>query len=173
MKKLLTFLLILFVAPALADDFDDWDADGDGKLEKHEFKKMFVENYFDPMKGESTIGIISEDYFQSMYTGLDTDQDHELSDEEWMVGYNYFFENYIVYEDVDMIDMNEDGSVEYEEFYDAIYDTAYFTDIDMDSDNYISEHELAEYVFKNWDSNNSGIMSKSEFDRFKTYYLDV
>jgi len=76
-------------------------------------------------------------------------------------------------EDMDIVDVNNDGIVSYKEYYDVIYDTSYFTDIDLDSDNYISEYELAEFVFTNWDKNDNGVLSEYEFNRFKWYYLDV
>jgi len=78
-----------------------------------------------------------------------------------------------VYEDIDLVDVDEDGSVSYDEYYDALYDTPYFTDIDLDADNYISEYELADYVFDNWDIDDSGTISRSEYNRFDAYYIDI
>lgn len=173
MKKLLTFILTLTTATLWAANFDDWDTDNDGLIEKHEFKQNFVINYFNPWKGESTMGIIEDEFFRGVYAGLDTDGDRMLTDQEWLIGYNYYFEDYVVYEDIDVMDVNADGTIEYEEFYDVVYDTSYFSDIDLDGDNYISEHELAEFVFDNWDTNNTGIMTRSEFNRFDNYYLDI
>ncbi len=46
-------------------------------------------------------------------------------------------------------------------------------DVDLDSDNYISDNELAEYVFDNWDVDDNGVLSKYEWNSFNTYYLDV
>ncbi|HET8865995.1 MAG TPA: hypothetical protein VFM80_09895, partial [Gracilimonas sp.] len=96
-----------------------------------------------------------------------------LSDEEWLTGFNYFYEDYLVYDDMVAVDSDGDGQVEYQEYYDALYESAYFTDIDLDADNYISEYELANYVFDNWDINDTGLINRSEFNQFDEYYLDV
>lgn len=174
MKKLLVFLL-LFAGSNLvySADFDEWDTDGDGLLEHHEFTSKFMNEYFNMWDPSGTAGVIEEGFFKKSFAGLDTDNDNLLSDEEWLIGYNYFYDDYVMYEDIDFVDVNDDGSVTYTEYYDALYETSYFTDIDLDADNYISEYELANFVFDNWDTNNSGVLNRSEFNRFSWYYLDV
>lgn len=174
MKRLTLTILTFFALTTIqASDFDKWDADDDGIIERHEFTSHFINHYFDHWDTDNETGIIEEGFFKESYAGLDTDNDNLLSDEEWLIGYNYFFEDYLVYDKIAYYDTNNDGVVEYKEFSDVIYDTAYFTDVDVDQDNYISEYELANYVFENWDSNDSGMISKSEFNQFDWYYLDV
>lgn len=170
------FTLMLFSVAAVnaqQTTFEDWDADGDGLIERHEFTSVFVTEYFSTWNADDERGLIEEDFFKESYAGLDTDNDGFLSDEEWILGYNYFYEDYVIEEEYGFVDLDEDGNITYNEFYDVIYDTDLFTDIDMDGDNYISEYELANYVFENWDFNDSGALSKSEFNRFDWYYLDV
>ena len=176
MKTIFTFLLAtLFTAGLMAQNttFATWDRDDDGLKEREEFTAEFIENYFSAWDTDDERGIIEEEFFREAYAGLDSDDDRMISDEEWMVGYNYFYEDYIVYEDVDYVDVNEDGMVSYEEYYDTMYDTRYFSDADLDGDNYISEYELANYVFENWDVDDSGTIGRGEFNRFDQYYLDV
>ncbi|MGM1057554.1 MAG: hypothetical protein ACQEWG_16835 [Bacteroidota bacterium] len=103
---------------------------------------------------------------------MDTDNENFLSDEEWLIEYNYFYDDYLVQEEIGFVDVNNDGMIEYDEYYDVNYNTNYFT-VDLDSDNYISEHELAEFVFNNWDIDNNGVLSRYEWNSFKTYYFDV
>lgn len=179
MKYVKTIILVaLFVGGTLSmfaqNSFKSWDSDKDGYLEKHEFTSKFMDKYFSMWSEDANkMGIIEEGFFKKSYAGLDTDNDRMLSDEEWLLGYNYFYNDYLVYKDVDIVDVNNDGTVSFKEYYDVIYDTHYFTDVDLDNDNYISEYELAEFVFNNWDKNDNGFLSKYEFDRFKQYYLDV
>lgn len=176
MKRFSILLVLLFIgsfAYGQNTNFSDWDKDGDGVIERYEFSSTFVDEYFKSWDPSSTAGIIEEGFFKQSYAGLDSDGDNFLSDEEWMIGYNYFYDDYIVYEDIDMIDINDDGKVSYDEYYDVMYDTKYYTDIDLDADNYISEYELADYVFDNWDFNDSGTISRSEYNQFDWYYLDV
>lgn len=175
LRSLFIVSILLFGVSAMAQDssFSDWDVDDDGVVERYEFTSTFVDDYFPAWNPENEKGIIEEGFFKDSYAGLDTDNDGFLSDEEWLIGYNYFYKDYIVYDDVDFIDVNQDGKISYDEYYDALYETSYFTDIDLDEDNYISEYELADFVFNNWDFNDSGTLSRSEFNRFDWYYLDV
>jgi len=176
MRILLTTLLILFTAPVLmaqSADFDKWDTDNDGLIERYEFASKFVAEYFSTWNADNEKGLIEEGFFKETYAGLDTDNDNFLSDEEWMVGYNYFYDDYLVFDDIAYVDSDTDGMIDYAEYYDALYDTDYFTDIDVDSDNYISEYELAYYVFDNWDFDDSETLSRAEFNRFEWYYIDV
>lgn len=155
-------------------NFSEWDKDGDNLIEKEEFTLKFQTEFFSAWAKESDErGIIEEGFFKQSYAGLDTDNDYLISDEEWLIGYNYFYDDYLVNEEIGMIDVNKNNKLEYEEYYDVIYNTNYFTDIDLDSDNYISEYELAEYAFNNWDTDDNGVISRYEFNAFKFYYLDV
>lgn len=176
MRLILTFFLSIFMMTAVsAQDtkFADWDTDGDGLLERHEFTQKFCEEYFSKWNPVDKKGILEEGFFKETYAGLDTDNDNMLSDEEWLIGYNYFFDDYLVNGEIMIVDTDNDGMIEYAEYYDSLYETRYFTDTDLDSDNYISEYELANFVFDNWDLNDSGLISRSEFVRFDWYYLDV
>jgi len=168
-------LCLLFTSAAEAQNltFSSWDSDDDKVIERYEFTSKFIEDFYPVWDTTGTEGIIEEGFFRQAYAGLDTDGDRMLSDEEWLIGYNYFYDDYLVYEDIDLVDADGDGSVSYEEYYDALYDTNYFTDIDLDSDNYITEYELADYVFDNWDVDDSGTISRSEYNRFDAYYIDV
>ncbi|MCR9101267.1 MAG: hypothetical protein NXI25_15000 [bacterium] len=176
MKTLFSTLIILAICASMTAQnttFASWDTDNDLIIEREEFTTKFIDQYFNAWDATDKRGIIEEGFFKSSYAGLDTDNDRMLSDQEWLIGYNYFYDDYVIYEDTDMVDANEDGRISYDEYYDVLYETNYFTDIDLDNDNYISEYELANYIFSNWDTNNSGTISRAEFNQFDWYYLDV
>lgn len=175
LKLILSGLLLISSTTVFAQaEFKTWDEDNDGLIEKYEFTDKFTDEYFSAWsEGADPRGIIEEGFFRESYAGLDTDNDQMLSDEEWMIGYNHFYDDYVVYEEIGYIDTDGDGFIDYDEYYDVIYDTAYFTDVDLDSDNYISEYELAEYAFNNWDFDDNGVLSRYEWNTFKSYYLDV
>lgn len=174
LKIILSGFIILSNTVLFAqENFDDWDKDEDLVIEKEEFVDKFTKEYYSTWsEGAEPQGILEEGFFRESFAGLDTDNDGFLSDEEWLVGYNYFYDEYLV-EEVGFIDADNDGMIDFDEYYDVIYNTEYFTDVDLDSDNYISEHELAEYVFNNWDIDDNGVLSKYEWNSFKAYYLDV
>jgi len=178
MKLLWIALLSLSVSALTAQKnttFTEWDSDNDNVIERYEFTAIFVNDYFNDwdIAKNNEEGLIEEDFFKRAYTGLDTDNDNYLSDEEWLIGYNYFFEDYVLFNDINFVDLNEDGNISYQEYYDVLYDTDFFTDIDVDNDEYISEYELANYAFERWDIDGSQTLSRSEFKRFDWYYLDL
>lgn len=177
MRIFLTTLIAIILSSSIMAqdnmDFATWDKDDDGLIEHYEFTQMFINNFFKSWDPTAKEGILEEDFFKHAYAGLDTDNDRYLSDEEWLIGYNYYYDDYVVHDEIAYIDENGDGRLEFTEYYDVLYDSNYFTDIDLDADNYISEYELADFVFGNWDINDSGTVSRSEFNNFKDYYLDV
>ena len=170
---IIAFIFFSITIFAQGMSFDDWDKDNDGLIEKNEFMNTFVEEYYDVWGPSNTPGLIEEGIFKEYFAGLDSDDDNLLSDEEWIIGYNYFYQDYVGDESIYFVDANADGKIDYDEYYSVMYDTKYFSDIDNDRDNYISEYELADYVFDNWDFNNSETISSSEYARFDWYYLDV
>jgi hypothetical protein len=172
MKKLFTFLTCIIPIAAISADFGEWDLDKDGKLEKHEFTIKFVEEYFDALSPNSTTGMVEDDFFTSMYAAIDTDDNEKLSDAEWQMGYDFFVDKYVIYESAKPLDADGNGYITYQEFLDSMHDTRIYMDIDVDRDDKISEYELAEFIFESWDTNNSGVISKAEFNRYEDYYLE-
>lgn len=174
-KLILSALITLSTTLVFAqENFKDWDKDDDYLIEKEEFKEQFTDKFYSAWSEDADPqGIIEEGFFRESFAGLDTDNDGFISDEEWLVGYNYFYDDYVVYEEIGYIDTDGDGMIDYDEYYDVIYDTEYFTDIDLDSDNYISEYELAEFVFNNWDFDDNGVLSRYEWNSFENYYYDI
>lgn len=174
-KMIFTSVIALSTTAIFAQqNFENWDKDSDKLIEKEEFTDKFTDEFYSAWSEDADPeGIIEEGFFRESFAGLDTDGDGFLSDEEWLVGYNYFYEDYVAYEEVGYIDTDADGMIDYDEYYDVVYDSEYFTDIDLDSDNYVSEYELAEYVFNNWDFDENGVLSRYEWNSFENYYYDI
>jgi hypothetical protein len=176
MRILAIFFFFLLTNTGLAaQDFDfiDWDTDADGLIERQEFANKFVEDIFTNWDQQKDVGMIEDDYFARSYLGLDSDGDNLLSDQEWMVGYNYFYDTYVVHSDMQIYDTNDNGFIDYAEYYDVLYDTPYYAEIDVDNDGFLSEYELAYYVFDEWDFDDSYTISRSEYNAFDWYYLDI
>lgn len=175
LKIVLSGLLMLATTVTFAQEsFDEWDKDDDYLIEREEFTEEFTDEFYSAWAEDAEPrGIIEEGFFRESFAGLDTDNDGFLSDEEWLVGYNYFYDDYLVHEELGYIDMDGDGMIDYDEYYDVTYDTEYFTDIDLDGDNYISGYELANYVFNNWDFDENGVLSRYEWNSFENYYYDI
>jgi hypothetical protein len=76
-------------------------------------------------------------------------------------------------EDFTYYDLDDDNFLTYEEYFPVIADTDYFVAFDADQNSYISEYELANYLFNIWDFDDSGTLSETEFELFNAHYKDI
>lgn len=133
-------------------NFSDWDRDGNNIIEKEEFTDKFQTEFYSAFaKKSDTRGILEEGFFEQSFAGLDTDNDNFISDEEWLISYNYFYKDYLDNGEIASLDLNKNNKLEYDEYYKAVNNSNYFNNIDLDADNYISEYEMAENAFNNWE----------------------
>lgn len=169
--NLLSLLLFLIVAsPAIAQDtFSAWDNDNDGYIEMEEFTDTYISTFYDDwdLTAADELGI--DDFYTTTFSIIDTDDDDFLDEEEWDFGYDYYYGDYLN-DDFDLFDTDDDELVVYTEYNDSLYDSDFFYDWDTDNDGYISEYELAENVFQNWDINDNGLLNRSEYLAFDRQY---
>lgn len=168
-------LILLSTGMALPPDdltFDDFDKDGNALISRSEFVDVFTFNYVDDWNTTDNDYLDDEDFFQVVYRVWDVDHDNKLTDQEWKLGYENYFRNYVVarFED---IDVDDDSYIMYSEYYDLLGDTDFYAAWDFDGDLQISQAELARGVFNNWDMDNSGFLDRGEFNAFDIYYLDI
>lgn len=168
----LSFLLLTAASPPDDLVFEDFDKNDNGLISRSEFVKAFTYHYVDDWNTTDNAYLDDEDFYQVAYSIWDTDLDGKLSDEEWTVGYENYFDDYLVvnYED---IDVDADGYIVYKEYYDVIGDTDFFGYWDFDMDERLSQAELARGVFNFWDADNSGFIDLGEYTSFDVYYLDI
>lgn len=152
--------------------YGDFDLNNDYLVKIDEFKQVFPKNYYNIWDSNDDQKINNEDFFITIYKIWDIDNDQALSKEEYIKGFDYHYGNYIV-EDFVAIDKNQDNNLTYAEFYDALYQTAFYNDWNLDDDAMISENELALNVFARWDYDNSGSIDLDEFSDFDSYYLQI
>ncbi len=152
--------------------FSDWDSNGDALISRSEFVDRFTENYVNDWDIINDDHLDDEDFFNASFTIWDDDSDEQLSEQEWLYGYDYFYGDYVSDEFVS-VDVDGDGFIEYTEYYDVLSPTTIYTDWDVDGDNYLNEYELARMVFNNWDYDNSNFIEIDEYNDFDFYYLDI
>lgn len=175
-----TAVLLLFtcsiIGPVAAQEhdknFEDFDLDSDGLVERNEFVDVFVKNYSADWDNTDDTGLDDEDFYLTNFTMLNKDENEYLDEAEWMFAHDYFNGDYLN-EDYTLYDVDGDGYVEYNEYYDALYDSDYFLSWDVDRDGYLDQYELAYAVFDNWDMNDNYVLNRSEFNSFDQYYLDI
>lgn len=167
----------LFIASTVAAQenltFEDWDHDDDYVIEYHEFEDEFTEHYVDDWNNYDDDHLDDEDFMHATYRIFDRNDDEKLSFNEWMFGYNYYYDDYLIIDDVHSYDLNNDQYISYEEYTDALNTSGYYVDLDVDDDTFLNQFELANAVFNNWDVNNSHTLSKSEYEQFDDFYLDI
>ncbi|MDN3687566.1 EF-hand domain-containing protein [Cyclobacterium jeungdonense] len=177
-KKQFGFIILMMFSTSLFAqnlNFSDFDKDDDGWIEKEEFRTVFTANYWDDWNNVDNSYLDDEDFYTFNYALIDTDDDDLLTEEEWTYGYDYYYGDYLKdgYDSFEAYDVDGDGYIEYTEYYDGLYDTDYYVTWDIDKDTYLSQEELAENVFENWDLNDTGLMSRSEFYNFDGFYKDI
>ncbi len=173
-KQAILFLFIMFSSSVFAQNlnYEDFDVDGDGWIEKEEFRTVFVANFWNDWNNVDNDYLDDEDFYTFNYKLIDIDNDDLLTLDEWTYGCNYYYGDYLV-DDFDAYDIDGDGFLEYVEYYDVLYDTDYYVAWDIDKDTYLSQAELAENVFERWDLNDTGLLSRSEYKNFDKYYKDI
>ncbi|MFW5644668.1 MAG: EF-hand domain-containing protein [Bacteroidota bacterium] len=150
--------------------FNDFDKDGDGRIDQEEFIDTYTAYY---LKWEGVENGYPDDegFYSSLYHIWDIDKDKKLNKEEWMMGYNYYYGEFIVKE-YESVDADQDGFIEYEDFNDVLRDSDFFASWDRDASDYLDEEELAHGLFAVWDVDNNGYLDADEFDAFELYYLE-
>jgi Ca2+-binding EF-hand superfamily protein len=152
--------------------FEDWDKDHSSVIEKDEFRQVFTKYYYKDWNKSEDPYLDDEDFYSSVYRIWDLDNDDYMSEEEWVRGYEYYYGDYVVLEYMD-VDIDNDGFIDYDEYYGSLADTDFFMTWDANKDNYLDEEELANGVFEVWDRDDSGVIEKDEYEEFDDYYLEI
>lgn len=175
MKKL-QLLLITIMIPMLYSaqirNFADFDKDGDGLIERNEFVGVYTMHYVDGWNKSDQGGLEDDDFYATIFSIIDVNDSDDIRADEWNTGYDLFHGDYL-YDNFAMYDVNNNGSIEYVEYYDALYDSDYFFSWDVDNDGYIDQYELANAVFENWDLNSNLVINRNEFNILDHYYLEM
>jgi hypothetical protein len=178
MKKILNIFLSLLVLLTIACNrttnltFSDFDTNSNNSIEKEEFMEVFTNNFYNDWNNDDNQYLDDEDFYLSVYDIWDTDNDMLLSKDEWFLGYDYYYGDFIL-TNYDAIDLDGDGLIDYNEYTGVLRDTEFYTQWDIDASEYLSEEELAAGVFNIWDIDNSNALELDEYTEFDLYYLDI
>ncbi|MFP4060041.1 MAG: hypothetical protein ACOCXD_00500 [Bacteroidota bacterium] len=165
-------ILIMACKREVELSFNDFDKNGNDQVERREFVDVFVKHYYDDWNTKDNEYLDDEDFYMSTYMLWDENNDDLLSREEWTMGYEHYYGQYID-DEFEELDKDVNGYIDYNEFLNAIAKTDIFADWDIDASRYINEKELAVGVFENWDIDSSNTLDKHEFEQFDEYYLDL
>lgn len=169
MRKTIFCLVLTIISSSVViaqgTEFMTWDTNMDGTISKFEFRNEFMKEYFADWDMNDDKYLDDEDFYRTTYLILDDDNDNLLSIDKWTFGYEHFYHDYIT-NDFVLYDLDKDNFLTYDEFRPVLMDTDYYVAYDIDENSYISEYELATKVFQTWDFDDSGTLSKSEFETF-------
>jgi len=175
MKKLI-YILITVLIPITSftqrRGFIDFDKDEDGLIERQEFVDVFTKHYIDNWDTSEENGLDSGDFYATIFAIIDQNNTDDIRADEWNTGYELFHGDYL-YDNFAMYDVDDNGSIDYVEYYDALYDSDYFVSWDVDNDGFLDQYELSNAIFENWDLNANYVINRNEFNILDDYYLDI
>ena len=153
--------------------FSDWDKNGDDKISDEEFVTLFTSMYYSDWDMDGSVNVNPDEFYENSFYVWDMNNDNYIIEREWRKGMEFYLEEYedeLKFEDVDA---DYDDMIDMDEYENAMKQTNMFLDVDVDEDEYVTESELAEAMFRLWDLDDSGFIEKGEYVAYKNFYLNV
>lgn len=172
MKKLKTNLLVLSLllsATAFSQEYGDFDANTDKKIDQNEFNQRFGENY-NQWDTNMDDNVDEREFYEYTFNQLDQDRDRNLNQEEWMRGNDSLYGDYIGERDFNEIDSDRNQRVSNMEFEDALRRSYYYYDMDKNRDRKVDKNELNEGVYGRMDKNKDKSIDEQEYEAFDSFY---
>ncbi len=109
-------------------------------------------------------------FYESSYNMWDADNDNLLNEDEWQSGYDYSYGDY-VNDDFNSYDTDKDGYLEYQEYYNSLGNSDYYSNWDKNKDNSLDSNEYSDMVFDSWDRDHNGYIDENEYNDYSSSYL--
>lgn len=169
MKTLKTTLLAFFVLGStsiIAQDFDDFDTDKDGRWSQDEFVERSADAY-DEVDVNRDGKMDADEFAESTFNVSDKDQDDFVNKEEWrstadLYGSYMSTNGYLDY------DTDRDDKLNRREWNESIGESGWFDTYDTNKDKFLDEKEYNEGAFNDWDVNNDGYVDEDEYSSYNT-----
>ncbi len=173
MKNIIAIGAFLFTAALYSQNnqFTVYDRNGNNTVEKEEFIDVYkkeMNSRVQKMGGKNDLS--REEFYKKVFVDLDRNRDNNLDREEWDAALEYLYRDYLS-SDYLLTDKDRNKVIDYDEYYEQVYQTDYFTYWDVNKDLYLNDMEQAEAVFTAFDSNDDGLLEKDEFDRYNSFYM--
>ena len=144
-----------------------YDENGDGTLDLNEVSKTYV-NHFHFWDSEGDGYLTRQEFYDIQFYNADSDYNTEISLEEWNEGYLRMFGNW-ANKDFSAFDEDKNGKLSWNEWNKFFEESEWFETYDTNSDNLITEQELNEGYFGDWDLNDDGKIDEDEFNNYQPY----
>lgn len=145
-----------------------FDRNGDGFLDLQEFTNTYA-NHFQMFWDANGDGYLdTEEFYNTQFINADSDWDSQISLSEWNEGYLRMFGNWAD-NDFSTFDEDKNGKLSWDEWNKIFEDSEWFEDYDADLDNLVTNIELNEGFFRDWDLNNDSKIDENEFNNYQPY----
>ncbi len=169
LDKNLFLLLFMFTSALFSQEYEEFDANADGKIDEKEFQNIFSENFSGwDHDGD---GILTEkEFYDSVFDIIDANADGMLNSNEWDAGYSFIFGDFLGTPNSSQFDLNGDHKVSREEFHGSIRFSDFFSFYDENGDGSVELKEFNNGVFAHWDRDRNQYIEKSEYESFAPYF---
>lgn len=170
-----TYLLMSGCSSTEKFSYNTWDKDNNDRINKEEFAEVFKTHYSVEWKegnNSETIDFDDAEFYRSSFAFWDSDDDNYIDPDEWDAVNDFYFNRY-GFDDFVAIDDDKNSRISYEEYVDEIAEYGLFEGWDQDSDDKVTQEELAEGVFNSYDFDDTGYLEKGEFNTFASNYAEL
>lgn len=144
-----------------------YDLNEDLTLDLQEFSNTYANHFrFGDSDGDGYLK--REEFYNIQFLNADSNWNTEISLEEWNEGYLRMFGNWTD-KDFSAYDEDKNGKLSGNEWIKVFQESEWFETYDTNSDNFITEQELNEGYFGDWDLNDDGKIDEDEFNNYRPY----
>lgn len=151
-----------------SESFADFDIDENGTLDADEILATY-QNNFEEWDADGD-GLDSEEFYITTFANTDADDDDSISAEEWDAGFAAMFGGWID-DDFDTFDDNADDVLSLDEWNIAFADSEWFDTYDENADTLVSEDEWDAGLFADWDTTDDDLIDEDEFNVYSPYVM--
>ncbi|MEP6259931.1 MAG: EF-hand domain-containing protein [Gillisia sp.] len=145
-----------------------FDRNEDGTLDLEEFSETYP-NYFQDIWDADGDGYLDkEEFYNTHFINADYDWNNEISLGEWNEGHLRMFANWTDKE-FSVYDEDKNGKLSKEEWNKIFEASEWFETYDADSNNLVTQIELHNGFFNDWDLNNDGKIDEEEYNKYYPY----
>lgn len=149
--------------------FGEYDLNDDGLWDSDEFGDAYEEDWT-TWDSDDDNYLNDNEFYTTYYSWIDTDNDNRIDQNEWNVGYNNLYGDYGTVEDFGEYDLNDDGFLDDNEWFEGWGDSNWFSDYDLNDDELVDNDEWDEGLFGLWDEDDDDSWNEQEYNTFTTYY---